>query len=99
MMSKLPGALDIFSKFSISDREKNYAKDTSKLSSKKFLKKTLLKKICDDEKQNKKKFQKVLQCKDIENFSTLSQTNTACAMRAIQFERSSFYIVILKIMF
>ena len=45
-----------------------------------------------------KKFQKVLQFKKFRIFSTMSETNIACAMRAIQFE-SMFYIVILKIMF
>ena len=41
---------------------------------------------------------KVLQFKYFKIYSTLSETNTACAMRAIQFE-SIIYIVILKIMF
>ena len=65
---------------------------------KNFSKKTLLKKSAIIRNRIIKKFQKVLQCKDIENFSTLSETNTACAMRAIQFE-SMFYVVIFKIMF
>ena len=88
--------LDIFSRFvKFRQGKESMPKTHFKHSNKRFLKKRLLKFWVYKKTEHGRCFKKICNCKDIEIYSTMSETNTAFAMRAKKIEKSKAFIITL----